>query len=79
MDYEAENCWNTLKTVKPQRNDEIRVIVMAAKAERINCMAYGEIKARSVLSALTMGNQQPRPEQGMVQRLCTAHLIEVKI
>lgn len=36
------NCWKPLKTIKPQRNDEICISVMVAKAEKINCMTYGE-------------------------------------
>lgn len=39
------NCRNSPKTVKLQHNDEIGVSVNVAKAEKINCMAYGEIKA----------------------------------
>lgn len=63
-----------LKLIKLQHNDEIYVSVNAAKAEKIDEMAYGEIKALvlkyvSVLSATRMGNQQPRPEKGKVQRL----------
>lgn len=35
-----------LKTVRLQRNDEICVSVNVAKAEKIDCIAYGEIKAQ---------------------------------
>ena len=61
----------TLKAVRLQRNDEICVSVNVAKAEKTGCMAYGEIKAQIMLcpKCCVMGNQQPRPEQGKVQRL----------
>ena len=32
------NCWKTLKTIKPQRNDEINISVTVTKVEKINCM-----------------------------------------
>lgn len=32
------NCWKTLKTIKPQRNDEICISVTVVKTEKINCM-----------------------------------------
>ena len=32
------NCWKTLKTIKPQRNDEIHISVTVTKVEKINCM-----------------------------------------
>lgn len=35
------NCWKFLKTIKPQRNDEICIGVRVTKVERIGCMAYG--------------------------------------
>lgn len=35
----------TLKAVRLQHNDEICVGVNVAKAEKTDCMAYGEIKA----------------------------------
>ena len=58
------NCWNTLKPMMPQRRDETSPDVMAAKAERNHGMAHGQI-----LNAERMGDQQPSPEQGEVQRL----------
>ena len=56
--------WNTLKAIKLQRNDEISICVNVAKAEKIDCMAYGEIKAQlyCVLSVIKMGNQQGNSE-----------------
>ena len=64
----------TLKPIKLQHNDEICISVNVAKAEKINWMIYGEIKALllkyyNVLSVIKMGNQQRSPEQGNVQRL----------
>ena len=64
----------TLKPIKLQHNDEICIGVNVAKAEKINWMTYGERKALllkydSVLSVIKMGNQQPSPEKGKVQRL----------
>ena len=32
------NCWKILKTIKPQRKDEICLIVKVTKVEKINCM-----------------------------------------
>ena len=32
------NCWKVLKTIKPQRKDEINLIVKVTKVEKINCM-----------------------------------------
>ena len=32
------NCWKILKTIKPQRNDEICISVTVTKVEKINCM-----------------------------------------
>ena len=32
------NCWKTLKTIKPQRSNEIYTNVMVVKTEKINCM-----------------------------------------
>lgn len=32
------NCWKPLKTIKPQRNDEICISVKVTKVEKINCM-----------------------------------------
>ena len=32
------NCWKTLKTIKPQRNDEICISVKVVKTEKIDCM-----------------------------------------
>ena len=40
------NCWDALKIVKLQRRDEISSSVNVAKAEKINDMVYGEIKAQ---------------------------------
>lgn len=51
------NCWKPLKIIKPQYKDEICLSMTATKVERIDDMAYGVN-----LSALTMGNQQLRPE-----------------
>lgn len=47
------NCWNPLKTVILQHNDEIYVSVNVTKVEKNNCMTYG-----ANLSVLIMGNQQ---------------------
>ena len=57
----------TLKRIELQRKNEISLGVNVAKAEKINSMTYGEIKAfslkyGSVLSVVKMGNQQPSPE-----------------
>ena len=38
MNKHALNCWKTLKTIEPQRNDEIYISVMVVKTEKINCM-----------------------------------------
>ena len=57
-------CWEPLKPVIPQREDETRLSVMVAKAERNYWMVQG-----SILNTGTMGNQQPSPEQWKVQRL----------
>lgn len=67
------NCWDkrhinvTLKPIQLQRRDEIYSNVNATKVEKMNWMAYAEIKAfelkySNVLSAKKMGNQQRSPE-----------------
>ena len=61
------NCWKPLKLCVPQHRNETGSCVTVAKAERNAQMAHG-----ASLSALTMGNQQPSPEQGKVQRLSLA-------
>lgn len=48
----------------PQHENERSLDVTAAKAEKNARMAYG-----ASLKAGTMGDQQPSPEQGKVQRL----------
>lgn len=57
MNNNLLNCWNTLKTMMLQRNDETCVDVKAAKAEKNHSMAHG-----ASLNAITMGNQQPSLE-----------------
>lgn len=66
MDNEnLSNCWKTLKTIKPQRKDEISLSVTVVKTEKINCM-----RTRSnPLFSFLMGNQQRSPEKGNAQRL----------
>ena len=61
------NCWNPLKPCTPQHRNEINSCVTVAKAEKSAWMAQG-----ASLNAETMGNQQPSPEQGKVQRLSFA-------
>ena len=58
------NCWNPLKPRVPQHRNERNPDVTAVKTEKNTRMAYG-----ASLNAGTMGNQQPSPEQGKVQRL----------
>ena len=58
------NCWNVLKPYLPQRDDEISVGAMAAKAKRKIRMAYGQI-----LNVAAMDNQHLSPDEGKVQRL----------
>lgn len=53
---------NNLKLNMLQRKNEIRLSVNAAKAEKNIEIAYAEIKAFNVLSAIIMGNQQPSLE-----------------
>lgn len=60
----ALNCRKTLKPIMPQRRNETNSNATAAKAERNDWMAQGQI-----LNAIAMGNRQPSPEQGKVQRL----------
>lgn len=36
------NCWDTLKTVRLQHNNETCASVNVAKAEKTDCIAYGE-------------------------------------
>jgi len=38
MNKYALKCWKTLKTIKPQRKDEINLNVKVVKTEKINCM-----------------------------------------
>jgi len=61
------NCWKPLKLCVPLHRDEINPSVTVAKAEKNALMAQG-----ASLNAVIMGNQQPRPEQGKVQRLSFA-------
>ena len=51
------NCWNILKIVILQHNDEICVSVNVTKVEKNNYIAYGVN-----LSVLIMDNQQPSLE-----------------
>nr|DAP40169.1 MAG TPA: hypothetical protein [Caudoviricetes sp.] len=34
----VSNCWKILKTIKPQRKNEINLGVKVTKVEKINCM-----------------------------------------
>ena len=61
------NCWEPLKPRVPQHGDEISLSVTVTKVEKNARMAHG-----ASLNAGTMGSQQPRPEQGKVQRLSFA-------
>lgn len=59
--YNPFNCWKTLKTIKPQRKNEISLSVMVTKVEKISCM-------RTRLNPLSFFNGQsaakPRIEEG---------------
>ena len=61
------NCWKPLKPCVPKHGDETCPDVTVAKAEKNARMAQG-----ANLNAGTMGDQQPSPEQGKVQRLSFA-------
>ena len=61
------NCWEPLKPRVPQHGDETGPDVTVAKAEKNVRMVHG-----ASLYTGTMGDQQPSPEQGKVQRLSFA-------
>ena len=53
------NCWQSLKPEGPQREDEIRLSVKAAKAEKILGMAYG-----ASLRVARNGSSAAKPRTG---------------
>lgn len=60
---------STLKPIQPQRRNEICSSVMVAKAEKMNWMAYGEIKAllleyNNVLSVVKWEISSEAPNRG---------------
>ena len=59
----VSNCWKTLKTIKPKRNDETSINVKVTKVEKINCM-----RARSNPLLFFNGKSaaKPRTEEGSV-------------
>ena len=61
------NCWEPLKPRVPQHGDETGPDVTVAKAEKNVRMVHG-----ASLYTGKMGDQQPSPEQGKVQRLSFA-------
>ncbi len=61
------NCWEPLKPYVPQHGDETGPDVTVAKAEKNVRMVHG-----ASLYTGTMGDQQPSPQKGKVQRLSFA-------
>ena len=61
QEYNPFNCWKPLKTIKPQRKNEICLSAMVAKAEKINCM-----RTRQIPCSLFNGQSaaKPRTEEG---------------
>ena len=55
------NCWKTLKTIKPQRNDEICISVKVTKVEKINCM---RVRLNPLLFFNGQSAAKPRIEEG---------------
>lgn len=60
----SPNCWNTLKTIKLQRKDEIYLSVNVMKIEKINCM-------RARLNPLLFFNGQSAAKLRIAERSTT--------
>ena len=63
----ALKCWQTLKTIKPQRKDEISLSVMVTKVEKINCM-------KTRLNPLSFFNGQSAGKPRIEETSTTIHI-----
>lgn len=55
------NCWESLKAIKLQHDDEICVSVIVTKVEKIDCITYGEKKHKMCPKCLKNGLSAAKP------------------